>query len=302
MSRKVIRDFIRQADSLGDSQTTAYFDTIMEVYEDSVHTAAERVATLESDTLWLLIEYRRNVEANDNSPEEKQKHRIAQSNLWQLLSVLIESTADKGIYLSEAFIKKYEKVEFVGGDFGNYVRDTYSVRKWKPQHKAPETLQQPPESAGGQLAGNGNETRPDEKPDNDEPKYITLPELLDTTPKARQAFTEAIARGWMHPNESGGYEWNGITERGKYRQLAYMCGKIYGYIPPSEYGNNYQGEQVPWSDLESFFGLDKMIWKDGKYKKKCSLSHEISGVYEANSRKPQWRLVIDKMIQECTSN
>ena len=297
MNRKVIQDFIRQADSLDDSQREAYFDNIIEMYEDSVHTAAERVATLESDTLGLLIEYRRIVKAKDSNSENKQKHRIAQSNLWQLLSVLIASTADKGIHLSEDFITKYGKVEFVGDDFGNYVRETYSVREWKePQHKAPEALQQPSESMGGQLAGNGNETRPDE------PQYIELPELLDTTLKARQVFTEAIARGWMHTNESGGYEWNGISERAKYRQLAYMCGKIYGYIPPSEYGNNYQGEQVPWSDLESFFGLDEKIWKNGKYQKRCSLSHEISGVYEANSRIPQWRKVIDKMIKECTSN
>lgn len=139
MSRKVIRDFIRQADSLDSSQATAYFETIMEVYEDSVHTAAERVATLESDTLWLLVEYRRIVEAKDNSPEEKQKHRIAQSNLWQLLSVLIESTADKGIYLSEAFVKKYNEVEFVGSEFGEYIRESYSVRKWK----APKPQQKP---------------------------------------------------------------------------------------------------------------------------------------------------------------
>lgn len=155
MSRKVIRDFIRQADSLDSSQATAYFETIMEVYEDSVHTAAERVATLEGDTLWLLAEYRKNVEAKDNSPEEKQKHRIAQSNLWQLLSVLITSTADKGIYLSEAFIKKYDNVEFVCSEFGEYVRDTYNVRGWKapePQHEAPEGAN----GESGEIQGNEN--------------------------------------------------------------------------------------------------------------------------------------------------
>lgn len=144
MSRKVIRDFIRQADSLDSSQVYAYFEAIIEMYEDSVHTEARCVKTLETDTLWLLSEYRKIVEAKDNSPEEKQKHRIAQSNLWQLLSVLIASTADKGIYLSEAFIKKYDKVEFVGDNFGEYVRETYNVRKWEPQQtiKAPswETL------------------------------------------------------------------------------------------------------------------------------------------------------------------
>lgn len=141
MSRKVIRDFIRQADSLDSSQATAYFETIIEMYEDSVHTEARCVATLETDTHWLLIEYRRIVEAKDNSPEEKQKHHIAQSNISQVLSALIASTADKGIYLSEDFIKMHDKVEFLGSEFGEYVRDTYNVRKWKPQHKAPEPQQ-----------------------------------------------------------------------------------------------------------------------------------------------------------------
>lgn len=233
MSRKVIRDFIRRADSLDSSQTTAYFDTIMEVYEDSVHTAAERVATLESDTLWLLIEYRRNVEAKDNSPEEKQKHRIAQSNLWQMFSILIASTADKGIYLSEAFIKKYEKVEFVGGDFGNYVRDTYSVRKWKPQHKAPEALQQLPEGAGGQLAGNGNETCPE--PTAKPVVKEQLPTIYDDVNKAKEqhVFYNAIQRGWMELKGST-YKWK--QNRG---YLALLCGLLYwGDKVKTNYGAN----------------------------------------------------------------
>ena len=161
MSRKIIRDFIKQADKLDNDQAARYFDTIMEVYEDCVHTANERVATLESDTLWLLVEYRRIVEAKDNTPEEKQQHRMAQGNLWQLLSGLIASTADKGIYLSEAFIKKYENVDFVGFPFGKYVRDCYNVRKWhtpEPQQKHTEAPQKPIGGISGELAGNGKKT------------------------------------------------------------------------------------------------------------------------------------------------
>lgn len=161
MSRKIIRDFIKQADKLDNDQAARYFDTIMEVYEDCVHTANERVATLESDTLWLLVEYRRIVEAKDNTPEEKQQHRMAQGNLGQLLSVLIASTADKGIYLSEAFIKKYENVDFVGIPFGKYVRGCYNVRKWhtpEPQQKHIEAPQQPIGGSGGELAGNDKKT------------------------------------------------------------------------------------------------------------------------------------------------
>lgn len=235
MSRKVIRDFIRQADSLDDSRREAYFDTIVEVYEDSTHTAAERVATLESDTLWLLIEYRRIVEAKDNSPEEKQKHRIAQSNLWQLLSALIASTADKGIYLSEDFIKKYDKVEFVGDDFGNYVRETYSVREWKePQHKAPEALQQPVEGNDGELAGNGNETRPE--PTAKPVEKEQLPTIYDDeVNKAREqhVFYNAIQRGWMELKGST-YKWK--KNRG---YLALLCGLLYwGDKVKTNYGAN----------------------------------------------------------------
>lgn len=225
MSRKVIRDFIRQADNLDDSQVEAYFDTIMEVYEDSVHTAAERAATLESDTLWLLIEYRRIVEAKDNSPEEKQKRRIAQSNLSQLLSVLIASTADKGIHLSEAFIKKYDKVEFVGDDFGKYVRESYSVREWKdpePQHKAPEAPLQPNEGNDGELAGNGNETRP--KPTAKSIVKEQLPTIYDdeiNKTREQHVFYNAIQKGWMELKGST-YEWKRNME-----YLALMCGLLY---------------------------------------------------------------------------
>ena len=234
MSRKVIRDFIRQADSLDSSQTIAYYETIIEVYEDSVHTAAERVATLESDTLWLLIEYRKIVEAKDNSPEEKQKHRIAQSNLWQLLSVLIESTADKGIYLSEAFIKMYDNVEFVGSKFGKYVRESYSARKWKPQHEVPEAPWRPSESAGGQLAGNGNETlsEPTAKPIAKE----QLPTIYDgEVDKAREqyVFFNAIKGGWMELKGST-YKW----KRNK-AYLALLCGLLYwGDKVKTNYGAN----------------------------------------------------------------
>ena len=161
MSRKIIRDFIKQADKLDNDQAARYFDTIMEVYEDCVHTANERVAILESDTLWLLVEYRRIVEAKDNTPEEKQQHRMAQGNLEQLLSALIASTADKGIYYSESFIKKYGNVKFASTTFGNLVNSTYKVRKWQtpePQQKHIEAPQQPIGGSGGELAGNDKKT------------------------------------------------------------------------------------------------------------------------------------------------
>lgn len=254
MSRKIIRDFIKQADKLDNEQAAGYFDTIMEVYEDSVHTAAERVATLESDTLWLLIEYRKIVEAKDNTPEEKQQHRIAQSNLWQLLSFLIASTADKGIYLSEAFIKKYETVDFVGISFGKYVRDCYNVRKWhtpEPQQKHTEAPQQPIGGNSGELAGNGKEnvTEALQQPI----RIITI----NNTDLEISVFGKAITKGYIILKPDGTYEWNKTN-----RLLAYMCGRLYCgdrvKEDKSDYTTKYKKGRgtLPAKELKKLFGVD----------------------------------------------
>ena len=248
MSRKIIRDFIKQADKLDNDQAARYFDTIMEVYEDCVHTANERVATLESDTLWLLVEYRRIVEAKDNTPEEKQQHRMAQGNLWQLLSVLIASTADKGIYLSEAFIKKYENVDFVGIPFGKYVRECYNVRKWhtpEPQQKHTEAPQQPIGGNSGELAGNGKENAPEGENVPPIENYIELtPELQTTDKKAEKVFTAAYNEGWITKRNDGGYQWKGFGDKSRTRKLAYMCAQIY--------------ETPSWKNIESFFSESQL--------------------------------------------
>lgn len=124
-------------------ETASYLEAIEAIYEDSVHTADERVCNLESDTLDLLIAYQNECKQATKATDPDGLHKCAQANIWQLLSALIASTADKGIYLSENFVKKYDKVEFVGDDFGNYVRDTYDVRKWKePQHETRPEPQQ----------------------------------------------------------------------------------------------------------------------------------------------------------------
>ena len=248
MSRKIIRDFIKQADKLDKDQAARIFDTILEVYEDCVHTANERVATLESDTLWLLVEYRRIVEAKDNTPEEKQQHRMAQGNLWQLLSVLIASTADKGIYLSEAFIKKYENVDFVGIPFGKYVRECYNVRKWhtpEPQQKHTEAPQQPIGGNSGELAGNGKENAPEGENVPPIENYIELtPELQTTDKKAEKVFTAAYNEGWIAKRNDGGYQWKGFGDKSRTRKLAYMCAQIY--------------ETPSWKNIESFFSESQL--------------------------------------------
>ena len=87
---------------------------------------------------------------------------------------------------------------------------------------APEALQQPPEGAGGQLADNGNETRPEPtaKPIVKE----QLPTIYDDeVNKAREqyVFYKAIKGGWMELKGST-YEW----KRNQF-YLALMCGLLY---------------------------------------------------------------------------
>ena len=251
MSRKIIRDFIKQANKLDNEQAARYFDSIMEVYEDSVHTPNERIAYLETDTLWLLVEYKKIVEAKDNTPEEKQQHHTAQSNLSLLLSGLIASTADKGIYLSKAFIKKYENVDFVTFSFGDFVRDVYKERKWQspePQQKHTEAPQQPIGGNSGELAGNGNENAPEGENVPPIENYIELtPELQTTDKKAEKVFTAAYNEGWITKRNDGGYQWKGFGEISRTRKLAYLCAQIY--------------ETPSWKDIESFF-LEEQLGRD----------------------------------------
>lgn len=251
MSRKIIRDFIKQADKLDNEQAARYFDSIMEVYEDSVHTPNERIAYLETDTLWLLVEYRKIVEAKDNTPEEKQQHRTAQRNLSVLLSGLIASTADKGIYLSEAFIKEYENVDFVPFSFGDFVRDVYKERKWQspePQQAATAAPQQPDNGSSGELAGNGKESAPEGENVPPTENFIKItPELQTTDKKAERVFTAAYNEGWITERNDGGYQWKGFGEKSRTRKLAYLCAQIY--------------ETPSWKDIESFF-LEKQLGRD----------------------------------------
>lgn len=81
-----------------------------------------------------------------------------------------------------------------------------------------------------------------------------LPPVLDT-PKARRVFGKAIEKGYMKKLLSGGFEWNGVTETGRNVQLAYLCGKIYGYHYTQK-GNT--GTQFPESELSDTFALENL--------------------------------------------
>ena len=166
MSRKVIVDFRKVADKLSSfvEVDNYFFENIIPIYEDSLHTPEERAQILESDTLWLLndmVQADRTINRRDPDP----KQRIPFFNYRYLLETLIQSTADKGIYLSESFVKAWNNVDMGAYSFGKFVRDTYAPKWWetKPQHKEIEALQQPNGGNDGELKGNGKKPQPKPK-------------------------------------------------------------------------------------------------------------------------------------------
>lgn len=292
MSRKIIHDFIKQADKLDNEQAARYFDSIMEVYEDSVHTPNERIAYLETDTLWLLVEYKKIVEAKDNTPEEKQQHHTAQSNLSLLLSGLIASTADKGIYLSKAFIKKYEKVDFVTFSFGDFVRDVYKERKWQspePQQTATEAPQQPDNGSSGELADNGNESAPEgsKQPDIKKEELPTIYDDKINKAKEQQVFCNAIKRGWMKLN---GTTYNWLKNKD---HLALMCGLLYW---DDEVKDNIGANTDDWGDYPKILSKSKhrFNYKSGEYRKTSKDIKDLFGGVDVSNLRSQLKELPDE--------
>ena len=116
---------------------------------------------------------------------------------------------------------------------------------------------------------------------------LVLPLELDTD-RARAAFAKAIDRGWM-VEAANGYEWRGVDGKsgwGTNSQLAYFCGRIYGYKwGADEWGKGYAGnvgEELNYDALERLFSVRNM-------------SETIRQVH--NRDKPQaWRKIIDRIF------
>lgn len=225
MSRKAIIEFRKVANSQTLDVDKFFFDNIIPIYEDSVHTPQERAKILEKDILWLLNDMVQADKAIDRSNPDRQQ-RIPFFNYRNLLQSLILSTADKGIYLSESFVKAYENVDMGAYSFGEFVRNAYKPAWWEvqPQQKPTATPQQPIGGNSGELAGNGNGTPPE---GNEKPviKKDDLPTIYNDGNKDReqQVFYNAIQNKLMVLNDDGkGYTWKTNN-----KLLCLMCAILY---------------------------------------------------------------------------
>lgn len=104
---------------------------------------------------------------------------------------------------------------------------------------------------------------------------LPLPNALNTQ-NAQKYFLEAINRGWMElKNEK--FIWKGIGNSAQKSQLAYFCGRVYGYK------NGNCGLEFPEEELNKLFGVKRLY----------SL---LTQVY--NAQKTQnWRTCIDELFE-----
>ena len=117
------------------------------------------------------------------------------------------------------------------------------------------------------------------KGDNNLGDEIPLTIKLNTE-TAKVAFKNAIDKGWI--KKVGGHlMWLGPDSKKNKAQLAYFCGKIYGYRYDEDNLKNV-GNRVPYKRLESIFNVSR-------------LDVALKQVYEA-IRIQKWRKVIDSII------
>ncbi len=108
---------------------------------------------------------------------------------------------------------------------------------------------------------------------------LSLPKELDTK-KARKYFARAIEKKYMEKVDNGKFRWIGTNDKGNRSELAYFCGKIYGYVYTIA-GN--AGENFPEDALNNLFGVNRLY-------------SSLTQVY--NAQKPQkWRTLIDELFE-----
>ena len=107
---------------------------------------------------------------------------------------------------------------------------------------------------------------------------LPLPVVLNTQ-RAQKYFQTAIDKGWMSL-EGNKLIWLGIETRAHDSQLAYFCGKVFGYRHSV---NGNAGTEFPKNELEELFGVKNLY----------SLLRQV---HEAKG-KQKWRACIDEIFE-----
>ena len=97
---------------------------------------------------------------------------------------------------------------------------------------------------------------------------------------APMVFPKAIERGWMKKT-TGGAKWLGTDGNASKAQLAYFCGRVYGYELNSKVNGN-AGGHVPYEALQRYFNVTR-------------LDRSLKQCYEAKKEQP-WRKIIDSIF------
>lgn len=117
----------------------------------------------------------------------------------------------------------------------------------------------------------------DEEPQ--EGDELALPKELDTK-MARKYFARAIEKKYMEKSNDGKYRWIGTNDKSNRSELAYFCGKIYGYVHSI---NGNAGKNFPEDSLNKLFGVTRLY-------------SSLTQVYNAQKAQ-RWRSLIDDMFE-----
>ena len=153
-------------------------------------------------------------------------------------------------------LHKMSKQGYRAQYFRELCSNLYTVLAYKVD--ASQTMPQDTPPAAGQIGETEQEPESDTPPPlpTDLPIEV-LPGILDT-PKARRVFGKAIEKGYMKKYTTANcFEWIGVADRGRNVQLAYLCGKIYGYNYSKTYHGN-TGNQFPETELKELFDIDNL--------------------------------------------
>ncbi len=199
----------------------------------------------------------------------------------EAIMILIMTATDWELFLPETEVQRYENVSLnVIDNLADYIREIYSHHQMRHGTLTPTT--QTPQVEASQTM---TQKRPQETPLPTDLPIGVLPGILDT-PKARRVFGKAIDKGYMEKYTNANcFHWKGVVSRGRNVQLAYLCGKIYGYCysktPP--YGNI--GTQFPEKELKDLFGID-------------NLQQSLNNFYSRKANKRQkWLDSIDALFE-----